>query len=749
MRLRPCVLLAFLLWVSFPSLAQQQQQQQQKPEQPLTTTPVKPTSEPKARLTIGVALEGGGALGEAHVGVLKWFAEHHIPIDYIAGTSMGGLVGGLYATGKSPDQLRELLEQADWNLLLGGGTPYPDLSFRRKEDARDIPNSLQIGLKNGATLPAALNSGQQVSMLIDQETLPYSTIPSFDDLPIPFRCVSTELISGNAFVFSKGSLAEAMRATIAIPGVFAPVRRDNQIFVDGGLVDNLPTDVVREMGADVVIGVHLQIAPASAKEIQSAFSILARSVEIVIADTEIRGMAGADLLIKANVENFSTLDYQKTDELIAAGYAAAEAKAAVLKPYELDDQAWAEYLKEKDSRRRTKVGVPQFIEVQGVTGEAAINIEKFLSPVLNRPIDQRELQQLLTRLTGVGLYDSVTYSMIHRDDQDGLLIFVHKKSYAPPVLRPGIVIDGTQTDDVTFTAGARLTWTDVAGYRSDWRTDFQFGQTYGIASDLYRPFQPLGRWFVDPFVDARQFTFLIYRKADPRADYRIGNVLGGADLGYAISHFSEIRAGYGVGYTNDFLRLGTPEFTSVNGRVGAFHMRYVLDHTNDPVIPTQGYYVQSNFYFYDTYPSATEAFPSLVTTVQFFQPVHNDSIFAIASGGSTFGYRNTGNPQFFLGGVGRLTAYGLNELEGDQFFLGRFGYMRQIGSLPTFVGKSVYLMGFAEVGKMYDDPLGAPRLSGDGAAGVIADTFVGPVFIGGSVGDSGHHKWFFQLGRVF
>jgi NTE family protein len=746
MRLHPCVLLILLLWVSLPALAQQEQ----KPQQPLTTTPVKPTSQPpKSRLTIGVALEGGGALGEAHVGVLQWFAEHHIPIDYLAGTSMGGLVGGLYATGKSADQLRDLLEHADWNLLLAGATPYQDLSFRRKEDARDIPNSLQIGLKNGATLPAALNSGQQVGLLIDRETLPYSTIPSFDDLPIPFRCVSTDLISGNAYVFSKGSLAEAMRATIAIPGVFAPVRRDNQIFVDGGLVDNLPTDVVRKMGADVVIGVHLQIAPASAKEIQSAFAILARSVELIIADTEIRGMAGADLLVKADVQKFSTFDYEKTDELIAAGYAAAQAKAAVLKPYELDDQAWAQYLKEKDSRLRTRVGVPQFINVDGVTGEAVINVQKFLSPMLGKPIDEPELQQLLTRLTGVGLYDSVTYSMIHQGNQDGLLIYVHKKSYAPPVLRPGIVIDGTQTDDVTFTAGARLIWTDLVGYRSDWRTDFQFGQTYGLASDLYRPFQPLGRWFIDPFVNARQFTFLVYKKADPRADYRMDNASGGADLGYAISHFSEIRAGYGIGYTNEYLRLGTPEFASLHGRIGAFHMRYVLDHTNDPVIPTRGYYAQSNFYFYDTYPAATEAFPSLTTNIQFFQPVHNDSIFVTATGGSTFGYRDTGNPQFFLGGVGRLTAYGLNELEGDQFFVGRFGYLRQIGSLPTFVGKSVYLIGFAEVGKMYDDPLGAPRLSGDGAGGIIADTFVGPIFIGGSAGDSGHHKWFFQLGRVF
>ena len=260
------------------------------------------TAPPKTRPKIGVALEGGGALGEAHIGVLKWFEENHIPIDYLAGTSMGGLVGGMYATGKSADELRQLIENADWDLLLGGETPYEDLSFRRKEDKRAIPNSITIGLKNGPSLPPGLNTGHQISLLIDRETLDYSNLSSFDDLPIPFRCVSTELVSGKAYVFQNGSLSEAMRATISIPGVFAPVRQGDKVFVDGGLLNNLPTDVVRQMGADIVIAVHLQISPTSSKDIQSAFGVLGRSVELVIAETEVRGMAGADLMVTADVE---------------------------------------------------------------------------------------------------------------------------------------------------------------------------------------------------------------------------------------------------------------------------------------------------------------------------------------------------------------------------------------------------------------------------------------------------------------
>jgi NTE family protein len=724
---------------------------QQKPAVPEAQAPTKSEGTPtKGRPTIGVALEGGGALGEAHIGVLKWFEEHHIPIDYLAGTSMGALVGGMYATGKSADEIDKVVANANWSLLLGGETPYQDLSFRRKEDARDIPNSIEIGLKNGPTLPPGLNSGHQVNLLIDQETLPYSTIRSFDELPIPFRCVSTELLSGKQYVFETGSLSDAMRSSMSIPGVFAPVRIRNQVFVDGGLVDNLPTDVVREMGADVVIAVHLQISPTTEKEIQSAFSILGRSVELVIAQTEIRGMAGADLIVKADVEKFSTSDYQRTADLVAAGYAAAEEKAAVLKPYEMDDAAWVAYLREKESRIRTRIGVPQFVRVVGVGGEELLNLEKYLGPLAGKPVDVKHLDQMLTRLAGVGRYDSITYTMIQDDGQDGLLIRVHEKSYAPPSLRPSFEVDATQTDNVTFTLASRLTFMDVAGYRSEWRTDIQVGETYGIRSELYRPIAPFSKWFFAPIVDASEKAFFVYGRTNPRADYRIDNAQGEFDLGYAFSRFSEIRVGYQIGYTDASLRLGTPDFNSYQGRAGALHMRYILDHTNDAVIPTNGYYFQSNFYYYDTFPHATQSFPLLDMTAQYFQQVfHRDSIFLIANGGTTFDYPHTGVPQFFLGGVGRLTAYGLNELEGNQYFLGRSGYLRKVFTLPQFVGGQVYAVGYAEVGKIYGDPFPAPRLSGDGAAGLLAETAFGPVFIGGSVGDSGHSKWFFQLGRVF
>ena len=306
------------------------------------------STEPRPRPKIGVALEGGGALGLAHVGVLQWFEDHHIPIDYLAGTSMGGLVGGLYATGKSPQQLRQLVEEQNWDVILGGAIPYEDLSFRRKEDKVAFPNSIVLGLRRGLVLPGGLNAGQQISLLIDRETLAYSSVQSFDDLPIPFRCVATDLVSGKQAVFKDGPLSTAMRATMAIPGLFSPIREGEHVYVDGGLVGNLPTDVVRPW------------APTSSSVCTCAIAIWGRRHHVDVPDlgpdaglpisaSEARGMAAADLVVSVDVSKLSAMDYGSGDAFIAKGREAATEAAPSLQPYALEDAPWAEHLQ---ARRR-------------------------------------------------------------------------------------------------------------------------------------------------------------------------------------------------------------------------------------------------------------------------------------------------------------------------------------------------------------------------------------------------------------
>ncbi len=707
-------------------------------------------AQPPKRLTIGVALEGGGALGLAHIGVLRWFEQHHIPIDYISGNSMGGLVAGMYATGKSPDELQALVKGMDWPLVIGGSTPYQDLSYRRKEDARAIPNSLVVGFKHGVSLPSGLSSGHQIGLVIDHETLAYSAVKSFDDLPIPFRCVSTELISKKAHVFSSGPIGQAMRSSMSLPAIFAPVRDGDNVYVDGALVDNLPTDLVRDMGPDVVIAIHLQVAPTTANEIQSLFSVLGQSITVGTSETELRGMELADIVVKVDVQKFTSLEFNKADELIQKGTEAAEEKAKVLQPYELDQAAWDEYIAHRNARKQAAAGVPQFVKVEGTNNpDWDQKIQKFLQPLVGKPIDTKSLDTYLTRLTGVGRFESASYGLVQKDGELGLLVTVREKSYAPPVLQPALVVDGEQTDNVTFTLGGRLTFLDIAGFGSELRTDFQLGDAYGISTELYKRFSQTSRWFIAPRVSASNSAQWFYSYGDPQADYRIGRVTGGVDIGYAISRFSEVRAGYEIGYLDANLKLGTAEFPSVKGEVAASRFRYTTDHTDDPVIPRQGYLGELTFHWTDVSPGAATAFPNLEMRTEFFKRISEPaSVFLYAQGGSTLGYDRTGIPQYYLGGTAGLFAYGENEVRGDQFYLFRAGYLHNLFNLPPFLGTSLYGVAFYEVGKMYDAP-DVSKLPNDVAAGFIARTALGPVFIGGSVGDTGHAKWFFSLGRVF
>jgi NTE family protein len=745
-----CQVLTLLL--PFAVVAQEAQPPDVSParREPSTAAASAAQERPKVRPRIGVALEGGGALGLAHIGVLEWFEEHHIPLDYVAGTSMGGLVGGFYATGMSPKELKKLIAEVDWNEVLGDATPYEDLSFRRKEDQRAYPNAFILGLRNGLSLPAGLNSGHQIGLLIDRITLPYYKLESFGMLPTPFRCVATDIVSGKEVVFEQGSLAEALRSTMSIPGAFAPVVDKDRVLVDGGLVNNLPTDVVKQMGADIVIAVHLDTKPVEAADIKSLFTVLQQSVRVVVAESEVRGLARADAVVSVPLSGYNSTDYKRRDAIIQKGYETAGEKSQLLEKFALSDSEWQAFVQDRETRKKTLAPVPQFIKVQGAdTAQQTENIEHFLAPLAGKPLDTDKLDRALTRLTGVGRYDTVGYRIMERDGQQGLMILVSEKNYAPPTIQPAFEVDGSASEEVGFTMGARLTFLDVAGFRSEWRTDILFGNTYGLDSELYRPFTPVSKWFIAPLGTASTQVFKIYDKGNPVADYKLGQAGIGMDVGYGFNRYSELRFGYEVGYLDANLRLGTPTFNSVNGRTGAAKLHFVFDHTNSPVIPRSGVRTETTFRWFDASPGAANAFPSLQTKTEYFQPVSElGSVFVDGEGGSTFGFDNTGIPQFFLGGPLTLSAYGLNELQGDQYYLFRAGYLHDLWILPPLVGKRVFVIGSYEFAKMYGDP-NESKFPNDFAAGLLAETVIGPLFVGASVGDTGHRKWFFQLGRVF
>jgi NTE family protein len=708
----------------------------------------------KQRPKLGLALQGGGALGLAHVGVITWMEEHHIPVDYVAGTSMGGLVGGVYATGRNATELRQVVNGIDWDQVMAGQTPFDDLSFRRKEDARDYPNSLEFGLRKGLQFPAGFNSGQQVLLILDKVAAPYSEIKSFNDLPIPFACVATDLVSGKAHVFRSGSLSVALRSTMSLPGIFSPVRADNAIYADGGLLENLPVQVAKKMGADVVLGIHLAEEPLKPDANLSSFAVLGQSISVMISANELQSMEMADILLSVPVQKWGALSFDDADAIIKAGYDAAAAKSNVLLPLAVDDATWNQYLAERNARRITTTPTPQFVAVSGVNGELSQKVEALLADMVGKPISYDELDAAIMRLKGTGRYSVLSYGFVERNGQQGLLVKTEENVYGPPIVRPLILVDGSSLTNVTFNMGARVTWLDIGGFRSEWRNDIILFSQYGLRSEYYHPFTPKTHWFVAPRAEIYSTPFYLYNNNHLVSTYRRSFGGGGADFGYQFGTTGELRFGYEGGWEKFNPEIGNPnELPIFSGAYADAKASYRMDRLDDPVIPRKGQALLAEFLWSNTNPLATNQYPVLqIGSQNYFKLSEPTSVFVNFFGGTTLNYE-TGLPQFSLGGSQRLVAYGTNELLMDKYLLFQLGYIHQLAKLPPLLGAGVYVLGVYEGAQVYGQPhTPLNKASGyptDGAVGLVVNTIFGPVEAAYAYGDTGHRKFFFRIGRLF
>jgi NTE family protein len=705
----------------------------------------------KSRPKLGLVLEGGGALGLAHIGVITWMEEHRIPVSYVTGTSMGGLVGGIYATGRSPAEVRELINGIDWDQVLSGVTPFRDLSFRRKQDAHDVPGSLEFGLRGGLQFPSGFNTGQEVNLVLDRVALPYSELSSFNDLPIPFACVATDLVSGKQHVFRDGPLSLALRSTMSLPGIFTPVRSGNHLYADGFLLNNLPIDVAKEMGADVTLGIHLETAPMDPKTNLSSFGVLGQSIAVMSAVNELRSMEQADVLVTVPLQKYTALDYDKADVIIKAGYDAAASKASVLSAFSISEAEWEQYLAIRNARRKT-TPIPKFVQVVVTPPEMAKAMEKQMSSAVGEPVDTKKIDQDMMDIVGMGRFSTSTYSMVESKGEQGLRVQVEQKSYAPPIVRPLILIDGSEYNNVLFSIGARITFLDVGSYRSELRNDIVLGSQYQLTSEYYHPLTTTSNWFIAPRLNFNSQQLNVYSGNTLQASYRLRQALGGLDTGYEFGRTGEFRLGYEGGYEKVSPEIGNiPILPTTSGVTGDARIQFQLNTLDDPVIPRSGVSLLMYTKGYNVNPAAPTAFPlSEIQAQGFFRLSAPTSVFVGAYGGSSYGYK-AGVPAFSLGGSQRLVAWNTNELLNNQYFLGQLGYIRELVKLPPFLGSSVNLVGLLEVGKTYKLQLGSrpPNLPMDAAAGLIVNTIFGPVEVAGAVGDYGHARFFFRIGRIF
>jgi NTE family protein len=389
--------------------------------------------------------------------------------------------------------------------------------------------------------------------------------------------------------------------------------------------------------------------------------------------------------------------------------------------------------------------------VTGTSPTLAKRIERRLSPDIGQPVSNVNMENQFTRIAGTGRFAALSYSLTDKNGKPGLLVSVQEKSYSPPIVRPLINIDGTNYNEVLFSAGARITFLDFGSFGSELRNDVIVGSVYRLATEYYHPLTPSTRWFVAPQVAINTNKFYYYFDNHIDSQYRKRQFGGALDVGYNFGSVAEARLGYQAAYQRYSPVIGDRViYPTQSGRVGITRLRYTLDLGDDPVLPMRGVLAAFRGEWWDSNTGTKKAFPLAELRTHFIFPLNTkSSVYLAVAGGSTLGYKDTGIPPFSLGGGLQLSAFGENELITNQYYLFQTGYIRRLAKLPPFLGDTISLIATYEAGKTFFVDR-EPSVPMDGVVGIVIKTAIGPFEIAGTAGNgTDHKKIFFQLDRFF
>jgi NTE family protein len=615
------------------------------------------------RIQVGVALSGGGALGLAHIGVIRYFEEHHIPIDDIAGTSMGGLVAGFYAVGMNSKQLTKVVEEADWNALLNPSPRFIDQPIVEKQKWNRAFGDLTLRFGKKFSLPAGLNPGELLSLLLSRDTLAYSDISDFDELPTPFRCVATDLISGNAIVLKQGSLAQAMRATMSIPAVFTPVKQNGMVLVDGGLVENIPVQVVREMGATTVIAVALETSTPKPEQLRSFADILRQSVSVAVAQNERRSLASADLIISVDTTKFSSTDYSSGSQaIIEAGYQAATRKAAELSKFEMSPEEWARYLQLRSQRVRPAKEQGAVVAVVGPSEsfrqKAQAEIERKLH---DRAVSQNELEPVLSGMVAATSVPGAAYEWQQGEGKpEGYKVTFFPRAGEQLLAKVSVLYGISPGEPQRATLRFSTATTFENTYKSRLLGTIDIGYDPGLRTEYYHPFGGSG-YFIATGLLVDRYHVNQYdgsaRLSDTRD--RFGGSLYG---GIGTWRFAQLRLGAQLGYDS---YSSSPIVDGVKANSSVFaspEIRWIYNSQDSGGLPTHGTRDEGSI----GYSLRNVPYPYLQNDFGTTHPINKKLSFIGTSRiDSSLGRKLDYFEQFTGGGHGQLSAFRYQEFHAN------------------------------------------------------------------------------------
>jgi NTE family protein len=735
----------------------------QEPVPPPAAPAPLPATAPAGRPVIGVALEGGGALGLAHIGVLEWMEDNHIPIDRLAGTSMGALVGGLYASGLTPAQLRAVATSDAFMSVFTLQSPYSDLSFRRRQDRREIPQSFTVGLRHGPQLPNALLNERGVNEFLVTNMSAYNSHElDFDTMPIPFRCVATDLNTLKAITFSRGPLPQAVRASVSIPGLFPPVKgSEDHFLVDGGILDNLPTDVVRnDLHSDIVIAVYLKSDVLRNSDTSSIVGVLDRTFSAGIEHNVGQAEQLANLTVSVPLDDYTGTDYAKSGKIIRAGYLAAEQNRTALLHYALNDQDWKAYSAARLARIRPQPGILRQLRVDGGSPGAKRTALAGMKPLEGQSISPGATNAALKPVQSNGGYaasyetfapastaGSAAIGTPGGASDTGIIVRLAKDTIGPPYLIIGPELTAATSNISREEMNLRIVDQNLGGFGSEARGTAELGYRTLLSVEYYRLLTPSG-YFIEPSAKVLRQPVYIWTNQKRVAERFQQDLTTGLEIGRTFDNSAQVSAEWRVADTRWALRTGSGGGPYISGtaQTGLLHIN--IDKASSGTISPTGFRMAASagaFY----HAAASSNAPMVQFSFNRTSSYKDTNIFGIGGEVNSYLRANVAQPfRFTLGGPMRLSAASLDEYRGTDLYLAHTGYMRRIAALPTGLGQGLYGLIAYEAGEVWS-PEQRAFLRQDGTIGMVGNTPLGLVTFGVSVGDAGHRKVFLTLGRWF
>jgi NTE family protein len=704
------------------------------------------------RPKIGLALSGGGARGAAHVGVLKVLEEMHIPIDYIAGTSMGSIIAGLYASGMTPDEIQTALKTMDWENIFDDKPPREDRSYRRKRDDDLYLIKAKPGYSDGEIkLPYGLIQGQKFDLALRELALPVSTVDDFDKLSIPFRAVASDIGTGQAVILSKGDIALAMRASMAVPGAFAPAKIDGRTLVDGGITNNLPISVVRDMGADIVIAVDISTPLMKPKEVGNVLKITEQLTGIMTrtnTEQQIASLTDRDILIVPDLGDITSGDFMRAAEGISIGLKAADVQRPSLARLSLPEAEYQAHLAARIARPDTAPPIVHFVRIENNSSVSDGMIRDRLHLKEGEPLDREQIEADIATIYGLELFQNVSYDIVEENGQTGIVVDAEARTWGPDYLQFGLVLSSDSRGENTFNLGMAYQRTAINALGGELRGALQFGAEPLIGGEWYQPLDNLSRYFVTPKLTYGMKNINIYNgDGDALAEYTVTRLDGDVALGREVSVYGEGRIGYRYGTGEIDLNTGIPGLPETEFDTAQVYARASVDRLDNFEWPTRG--VRG----YVEYATAREDiggdadFDQASARYAQFMTLGQNTLGLFGQVDATVDGIAPVQDRYRTGGFLRLSGYDEYSLIGQQAaIVGLIAY-RRYEPLPIL---SWYIGGSLEYGGVWED---RDDIGSDGiAAGSLfigADTPIGPLYIGYGHAEQGRDAAFFYLGRPF